>query len=160
MALLQLIGKPAIISVDEKGKILTVQKQLPMDDTLLSFTGIQNEDLAAGHLLEFTTDFPANPFLKKGYTWTDSTASTVSRFTVYAVNSRTTTITYSTTNLAGNLNSRINGVMLVDNESGIILKRSTQSVTTGYELVKGVIYTATRRTATSEICYKTTDLVK
>jgi len=160
MALLQMIGKPAIISIDGKGKILAVQKQLPMDDTLLSFTGIQNEYLAAGHLLEFTTDFPANPFLKKGYTWADSTASMVSHFTIYAVSSRTTTITYSTTNLAGNLNSRINGVMLVDNESGIILKRSTQSVSTGYELVKGVIYTATRRTATSEICYKMTDLAK
>jgi hypothetical protein len=160
MALLQMIGKPAVVSIDGKGKILAVQKQLPMDDTLLSFTGIQNEYLAAGHLLEFTTDFPANPFIKKGYTWTDSTASMVSHFTIYAVNSRTTTITYSTTNLAGNLNSRINGVMLVDNESGIILKRSTQSVSTGYELVKGVIYTATRRTATSEVCYKATDLAK
>ncbi len=157
MALLQMIGKPATISVDERGKILSVQKQLPMDDTLLSFTGIQNERLANGHLIEFTTDFPANPFLKKGYTWTDSTAATVTHFTIYAVSPRTTTITYSTTSLAGNLNSRINGVMLVDNQSGIILKRSTQSVTTGYELVKGVIYTATRRTATSEVCFKTTD---
>jgi len=160
MALLNMIGKPAVASVNEKGKILAIEKQLPMDDTLLSFTGIQNEALATGHLLEFTTDFPANPFIKKGYSWTDSTASAVSRFTIYAVNNRTTTITYSTTNLAGNLNSRINGVMLVDNGSGIILKRSTQSVTTGYELVKGVIYTATRRTATSEVCYKIPDVTK
>jgi len=160
MALLQLIGKPAMASIDERGKILSVQKQLPADDTLLSFTGIQNERLTNGHIIEFTTDFPANPFLKKGYTWTDSTATTVSHFTIYAVSSRTTTITYSTTSLTGNLNSRTNGVMLVDNESGIILKRSTQSVTTGYELVKGVIYTATRRTATSEINYKTVNAGK
>jgi hypothetical protein len=160
MALLQMIGKTAMVSVDEKGKILTIAKQLPMDDTLLSFTGIQNEPLATGHMLEFTTDFPANPFMRKGYAWTDSTSSAVSRFTIYAVNNRTTTITYSTTSLAGNLNSRINGVMLVDNGTGLILKRSTQSVTTGYELVKGVIYTATRRTATSEVCYKIPDVTK
>jgi hypothetical protein len=154
MALLQMIGKPALISVDEVGKILAVQKQLPADDTLLSFTGIQNENFSTGSLLEFTLDFPLNTFLKKGYTWTNTTATAVSNFTIYAVNSRTTTITYNTTDLAGNLNSRINGVMLVDNDTGIILKRSTQSVTTGYELVKGVIYTATRRTATSEVCFK------
>jgi len=160
MALLQMIGKPATVSVDEMGRVLSIQKQLPMDDTLLSFTGIQNEHLATGHLIEFTTDFPANPLLKKGYTWADSTANTLTHFTIYAVNTRTTTITYSTTSLAGNLNSRINGVMLVDNETGIILKRSTQSVTTGYELVKGVIYTATRRTATSEVCYKINDTAK
>jgi len=154
MALLQMVGKPSLVSVDEAGKIMSVQKQLSVDDTLLSFTGIQNETFANGSLLEFTLDFPGNTMLKKGYTWTNSSASRVSNFTIYAVNSRTTTITYTTTDLAGNLNSRINGVMLVDNESGIILKRSTQSVTTGYELVKGVIYTATRRTATSEVCYK------
>lgn len=154
MALLQMIGKPASLSIDDKGKIISVQKQLPADDTLLSFTGIQNEPLKTGVALEITSDFPANQFIRTGYTWTDSTANTISKFTIYAVNSRTTTITYSTTSLAGNLNSRINGVVLVDNETGIILKRSTQSVTTGYELVKGVIYTATRRTATSEVCYK------
>jgi len=155
MTLLQMIGKPALISVDAAGKILSVQKQLPADDTLLSFTGIQNETLTAGSLLEFTIDFPSNAFLKKGYTWKNTAGTAVTNFTIYAVNSRTTTITYTTTDLAGNLNSRINGVLLVDNDSGIILKRSTQSVTTGYELVKGVIYTATRRTATSEVCYKT-----
>jgi len=160
MALLQMIGKPAFLLVDAGGKIISVQKQLPMDDTLLSFTGIQNERLSNGTLVDFTLNFPLNAFLKKGYSWSDSTATTLSRFTIYAANSRTTTITYTTTSLAGNLNSRINGVLLVDNESGIILKRSTQSVTTGYELVKGVIYTATRRTATSEICYKTAVLSK
>ena len=154
MALLQMIGKPASVSVDDGGKILSVQKRLPVSDTLLSFTGIQNERLANGSLLEFTLDFPSNPFLKKGITWVDSTATTTTRFTVYAVTARTTTITYSSTDLSGNLNSRTNGVLLVDNDSGIILKRSTQSVTTGYELVKGVVYTATRRTATSEVCYK------
>jgi hypothetical protein len=160
MALLQMIGKPAMVSVDEKGKIIAIGKQSQADDTLLSFTGIQNEALATGHLLDFTTDFPANPFIKKGYSWTDSTASTVTRFTIYTVNDRTTTITYTSTTMAGNLNSRINGVMLVDNGTGLILKRSTQSVTTGYELVKGVIYTATRRTATSEVCYKIPEAAK
>jgi hypothetical protein len=155
MSLLQMIGKPALISIDEAGKILSVQKQIPADDTLLSFTGIQNESFASGNALEITLDFPLNAFLKKGYTWSNTIGTAVSNFTIYAVNSKTTTITYTTTDLAGNLNSRINGVMLVDNDSGIILKRSTQSVTTGYELVKGVIYTATRRTATAEVCYKT-----
>jgi len=156
MSLLQMIGRPALVSVDEDGKILSIQKQLPSDDTLLAFTGIQGENLVRGNSLDFTIDIPLGPTLKKGYSWTDSTTTTVSKFTVYAVNSRTTTITYSTTELSGNLNSRINGVVLLDNGTGLVLKRSTQSVSTGYELVKGVIYTATRRTAATEICYKVT----
>jgi hypothetical protein len=155
-ALSQLVGKTASVTVDEDGKILSVQKRLPADDTVLSFTGIQNENFVKGNLLDLTTDLPAGPMLKKDLTWTDSTANTVTKFTVYAVNSRTTTITYATTDHSGNLNSRINGVLLVENGTGLVLKRSTQSVTTGYELVKGVIYTATRRTATTEICYKIT----
>jgi hypothetical protein len=154
MALLQLVGKPEVVSVDENGSIAAIEKQLPRNDTLLSFTGIQYERLTAGNTLEFILDFPSNPFLKKGYTWTTSTPTGATNFTINAVTGRTTTIVYSSTDLSGNLNSRTNGVLLIDNETGIILKRATQSVTTGYELVKGVVYTATRRTATSEVCFK------
>ena len=154
MALMQLIGKSAVISVDDKGAIATVQKRIPMNDTLLSFTGMQAEHLYVHNTLEFLLDFPSNSFLKKGFTWADATPTSETNFTIHAITSRTTTITYTSSDRSDNLNSRINGVILIDNESGIILKRATQSVTTGYELVKGVIYTATRRTATSEVCYK------
>jgi hypothetical protein len=155
MGLLQMIGKPAYVSVDASGKILSVQRQQAANDTLLSFAGIQHEPLAAGNFLEFLMDFPANPFLKKGYTWTNSSSLAVTNFTIYEVTARTTTITYTSNSSSGSLNSRTNGVLLIENESGLVLKRSTQSVTTGYELVKGVVYTATRRSASSEVCYKT-----
>jgi hypothetical protein len=56
--------------------------------------------------------------------------------------------------LGGNLNSRINGSILIDNLTGIILKRYSQSVSTGYEMVNGVVYTATRRTAITEVSVK------
>ncbi len=154
MSLLQMIGKTASVSVDEEGKVLSVLRQLPADDTVLSFTGIQPEKFQSGNLLEFTVNLPLGPTFKKGFSWADSTSTKLTRFTVYAVNARTITITYSTTEFSGNLNSRVNGVLLVDNGTGLVLKRSTQSVTTGYELVKGIIYTATRRTATTEVCYK------
>lgn len=154
MTLSQMIGKPAVIAVDETGKVLTAQKQLPGSDTQLWFVGIQPEYFAPGNNVEFMLDFPANSFLKKGYTWADNSASTSTTYTINSVTGRTTTITYTSTDLQGNLNSKTNGVLLIDNDSGVILKRSTQSVTTGYVVVKGVVYTAIRRTATSEICYK------
>ena len=160
MTLFHMLGKPAVVSVDEAGKIVTAPKQLPGSDTQLWFVGIQPEFFMAGSTVDFILDFPSNPFLKKGYTWTDNTPSVTTTYTINAVTGRTTTITYSSTDLEGNLNSRTNGVLLIDNESGIVVKRSTQSVTTGYEVIKGVVYTAIRRTATSEVCYKKEDAQK
>jgi hypothetical protein len=157
MSLYQLIGKSAIISADSKGTILSVKRPEPVSDTLMAFTGIQSENLFPNNQLEFVLDFPANFFLKKGYTWTDVNAVYNvynTTYTIYAVTSRTTTITYKSSVLKDAMSTRINGVMLIDNDSGIILKRSMQSVTTGYEEIKGVIYTVIRRSATSEVCYK------
>ncbi|MCR8556094.1 hypothetical protein KXD93_00485 [Mucilaginibacter sp. BJC16-A38] len=160
MSLYQLIGKSAIVSADSKGTILAVKKREPVSDTLMAFTGIQSENLSPNNQLEFLLDFPASPFLKKGYTWTDvSPVNNVynTTYTIYAVTGRTTTITYKTSILKDAMNTRINGVMLIDNDSGVVLKRSMQSVTTGYEEIKGVIYTVIRRSASSEVCYKKTN---
>jgi len=156
----KMIGKPASVTISENGKILAVNKQLPVSDTLLSFTGIPNERLQIGDILSIILRFPLNPGLKKDYSWTDSVASTVSKFTISAINGRVTTISYKTTDLGKYLNSNTNGVMMVDNETGLIIKRAVQSVTVGYERVRGVVYTATRRTATTEECYKTSGLTK
>ncbi len=153
-ALARIVGKSSIVLIDTRGAVTNVQKLVALNDTLLSFTGIQPERLAEGYTLEFILDFSANPFLKKGYTWADATPDSETNFTIYAVTGRTTTITYNSSVLNGDLNSRINGVLLVDNQTGIILKRATQAVTTGYEVVNGVVYATTRRTATSEVCFK------
>jgi hypothetical protein len=44
--------------------------------------------------------------------------------------------------------------MIIDNNTGLVLKRYSQAVSTGYEVVNGVVYTATRRTAITETCIK------
>jgi hypothetical protein len=154
MGLLQMIGKTAGVTVDNKGQIISIQKPMVKNDTLMSFTGIQPENIAAGQTLGFIVDFPYNPSIKKGFAWADASPISETNYTIYAVTGRTTTITYTSSIFASTLNSRINGVMLIDNETGIILKRSSQSVSTGYEVVNGVVYTATRRTAIAEVSYR------
>jgi hypothetical protein len=99
-------------------------------------------------------DFQLNPNLKKGYSWVVNAASAETSYTIYAVSGRTTTITYKTSILGGNLNSRINGSILIDNNTGVVLKRYSQGVSTGYEMVNGIVYTATRRTAITEVNVK------
>jgi hypothetical protein len=142
------------VSVNNKGEILSLRRPVAVNDTLLSFTGIQPEYLSPGSTLQFMADFPVNPALKKGYSWTVSTSLRETNYIIYAINGRTTTITYKTSILGGNLNSRINGSILVDNDTGVILKQYSQSVSTGYEMVNGIVYTATRRTATTEVNIK------
>lgn len=147
----RMVNIQSAVSVNNKGEILSLKRPVAANDTLLSFAGIQPESLLPGTSLQFMVDFPVNPGLKKGYTWTDTRTSSETVYTIYAVNGRTTTITYKTTIFGGNLNSRVNGSLLIDNNSGLILKRASQSVSTGYEMVNGVVYTATRRTAITEM---------
>ncbi|SEP35647.1 hypothetical protein ACFGVS_22610 [Mucilaginibacter sp. AW1-7] len=150
----KMVNTRPMVTVNHKGEVLNLKRPVSVDDTLLSFTGIQPERLLPGSTLQFMVDFPVNPALKKGYTWTDATKAAETSYTIYAVSGRTTTITYKTSVLGGNLNSRINGSILIDNLTGIILKRYSQSVSTGYEMVNGVVYTATRRTAITEVSVK------
>jgi hypothetical protein len=150
----KIVNAQASVSVNNKGDILTVKRSAAANDTLLSFAGIQPENLATGNTLQFMVNFTINPSLKKGYTWKTTTANAETNYTIYAVSGLTTTITYKVSVLGGSLNSRINGTMLIDNNTGVVLKRYSQSVSTGYEMVNGVVYTATRRTAVTEISNK------
>jgi hypothetical protein len=154
MGLQKMVNAQWAVAVNNKGQILSLKRPVLVNDTLLSFTGIQPERLLPGTTLPFIVNFPVNTSLKKGYSWTDTTPSATTTYTIYAINGLTTTITYKTSILGGNLNSRINGSILIDNNTGIILKRYSQSVSTGYEMVNGIVYTATRRTAVTEVSVK------
>lgn len=135
------------VSINNKGGILVTRPPVKLNDTLLSFSGIQPEYFEAGSTVPFLADFTPNNTTKKGYQWTDKTSKTQTTYTIYAITPRTTTITYKASTLGGNLNSRVNGTILIDNNTGLVLKRYEQHVSTGYEMVNGVVYTATRRTA-------------
>lgn len=150
----RLAGMQISASVNAKSEIVTAHRSAAANDTLMAFAGIQPESLQPGSTLPFMIGFQYNPGLKKGYSWTVTSPAGETTYTIYGVNGRTSTITFKTSILGGNLNSRINGSMLIDNESGLILKRCSQTVSVGYEMVNGIVYTATRRTAITEVCTK------
>lgn len=154
VGLQKMVNSQSIVSINNKGEILNLKRPVVANDTLLSFAGIQPEHLSPGTNLQLMVDFPVSLTVKKGYSWKVATSSAETSYTVYAINGPTTVITYKTSVLGGSLNSRINGSILIDNNTGVILKRYAQSVSTGYEMVNGVVYTATRRTAVTEICNK------
>lgn len=150
----RLVNNKSDITANNKGEILIVKQPAGVSDTLLSFTGIQPDNLAPGKMLPFMVTLPANPLFKKGYSWMTNTGSSQTTYTIYAVSAQLTTVTYKTSLTGGSMNSRINGSMLISNETGLILKCSSQSVSVGYEMVNGVVYTATRRTAVTEVNIK------
>jgi len=138
------------VNINNKGEILVTRPPVKLNDTLLSFSGIQPEYFQAGSTVPFLANFPPSSTLKKGFSWQDNTPKAQTTYTIYAITPRSTTITYKSSRLGGNLNSRINGTIVIDNNTGLILKQYSQSVSTGYEMVNGVVYTATRRTAITE----------
>ncbi|PJJ83326.1 hypothetical protein [Mucilaginibacter auburnensis] len=152
---LQNLAKATLqLNVDNKGEIKVTRPPVKLNDTLVSFSGIQAEYFKAGTVVPFLTSFTPNVNLKKGYTWQDKTPKAQTTFTVYALTPRTITITYKASKLGESLNTRENGTIVIDNNTGLIIKRYAQSVSTGYEMVNGVVYTATRRTAITETCVK------
>jgi hypothetical protein len=154
VGLQKIVNAQAAVTVNKKGEIVNVRHPATVNDTLLSFTGIQPENLLPGSTLQFMVNFSLSQSLKKGYTWTNAANGAETVYTIYAINALTTTITYKTSVLGDNLNSRVNGSILINNNTGVVLKRSSQSVSTGYEMVNGIVYTATRRTATTEVSIK------
>jgi len=159
-ALKNLTGQTEKVTVDKNGFILAASKPTSQyaNDTLLSFAGLQTQQFYKGGSLDLTAGFQPNPTLKKNYTWGDSsvtgTHKIVSKYTIDNVSASTTTISFSSAVFDSYINSNINGVLVVDNKSGLMLNRQMQSVSIGYELVNGLVYAITRRSAVTESSYK------
>ena len=154
------VGKPASVDIDKTGIISAVDNASApyANDTVLAFSGIQPEKYNIGGELGLTARFAVNPSFVTGYKWTDSSVNNnikkVTNYRIELISDTTTTVSFTSSIFENYFNTNINGVLVIDNNSGIVLQRITQSSTTGFEVLNGLIYTETRRNAISEVCYK------
>lgn len=155
-------GKEASVnvSINHNGYITAASRTLPAygNNTTLAFTGLQPEEYVKGADWGLTADIPYSAAYKQGLTWADSVKSNnfkrVSTFKIDNAGGNTLTISFSTTINETNFNSSINGVLVMDINSGLVLNRQMQAVSIGYEVVNGTVYSATRRSAVAESCYQ------
>ncbi|HWB28128.1 MAG TPA: hypothetical protein VG738_21795 [Chitinophagaceae bacterium] len=155
-------GKEASVnlSINQNGYISSVARALPGDGNyvVLAFTGVQPEEYIKGADWGITADIPYSAAYQQGLTWTDSVKSNgfkrVSTFKIDAFSASYLTISFTTIINETNFNSTINGVLVMDVNTGLVLNRQMQCISIGYEVVGGTVYSATRRSAVSESCYR------
>jgi hypothetical protein len=158
--LLSAMEKPAMVDIDNSGIIVAVDDAVKQNnaDTAFLFSGIQPGQYTAGSDLGFIARFTTVPAFTIGYAWQDSSLvnniKTVTAYKIDAVTNTTTTISFTSIVNEEYYNTNITGVFVMDNATGIVLKRITQSATSGYAMLNGAMFTQLRRNAVIEVCYK------
>ncbi|MEO8884652.1 MAG: DUF6263 family protein [Mucilaginibacter sp.] len=159
-ALKYMVGKHSDVLVDRTGIILSDDdfSDKLANDTLLSFAGIQPESFIKGSQFNVIPNFVVKRGIKKGYKWKDtatfSRQKMTTRFWIDQVTPTNTIIKFKSFVTGDLVNSNSTGTYIVDNKSGILVQRLIQSISTGYQILNGVVYSTTRRISLSEDCAK------
>jgi hypothetical protein len=161
MALNSLIGKTVTISIDKNGIINDVNDPVEKyaTDTLLAFTGIQEDKLVVGNLLGLVADYPSSSSIKKGESWTtvtlpDTDLKISTTYTVGKSSDKYTNLMITSTSTEPVQNSNVNGVLVVDNASGVIMTTVLKTATVRYQEINNAFYSSARRTQVVENCNK------
>jgi len=150
-----LIQKTANVSLGKRDTIVSINNpdlQL-VNDTLLAFAGLPSP-LVEGGRLGLTVDYPNFATQKKGFTWekSNSKMGLTSKFKIKSRDSRTTTITFESNVRQPGSNSNTNGILVAENDSGIILECQMRTTKIDQQIFNKVLYTASRSIAISETC--------
>ena len=152
-----MVGKTNTVLVNRKGIIVSDNdySSYLANDTLLSFAGIQGESFIKGSQFVLIPNFVNKP-LGVGFKWSDT--STVNRqklktnFWIDALTEKNTIIKFTSNAQGNSINSNTNGTYVLDNNSGVLVQRIVQSISTGYIILGQEVYAITRRINLSETC--------
>lgn len=151
-----LIRQTIRLNTDSMGVILSVKSDSVKftPDPLVRFVGLLPQEFFAGNTLEFFKNFGLNNGSEKGYRWVDSSKTETGKtLTAYKVESKTGTVTsvQFTRSITDSLyNTNTNGEMLIDNKQGMILEKTTKTITVENQWLNGNEYRVIRRRAQSE----------
>ncbi|MGF7073934.1 DUF6263 family protein [Mucilaginibacter sp. 3215] len=160
MALQSLIGKSVTLSIDKNGIITDVNDpdERYATDTLLLFAGFKQDQFITGTRLNLVAD--NSEALKTDASWVSNISSGNEKInTTYTVNQSTqpdkyTNLMLTSTSSAPEQNSNTNGVLVVDNASGVVLVSTVKTATLSYKFVNDATYSFGRRTEVVENCIK------
>lgn len=160
MALQSLIGKSVTLTIDKNGVITDVNDpdERYATDTLLLFAGFKQDQFTTGSRLGLVSDNSAA--LKAGTSWTSNLSPGNEKVnTTYTVQQsaepdKYTNLMLTSASSSAEQNSNVNGVLVVDNFSGVVLVSSLKTATLSYKFVNDVTYSLNRRTEVLENCTK------
>lgn len=159
-ALSKMVGEVHTVSLDKSGKITQVgdPAKASANAQVAGMTGLYNKSLANGNFLNFGTAFSLPAGAKKGSKWNDtktigqSTEKTT--YTVEATTATTTTVSFKTEQSMPCSNANLNGMLIMDNETGVVLQRIVKLNSLSNESVEGKSYSVNRLNTISEVTTK------
>ncbi|MES2418977.1 MAG: DUF6263 family protein [Bacteroidota bacterium] len=159
-ALSKMIGETHTVSLDKTGKITQVADaaKATANIQVAAISGLYNKALTVGNTLNFGAGFKLPTGAKKGTTWTETQtkgeAITNTTFTVEASTTTATSISFKSESRQPGINTNLNGLLVMDNTTGVILQRVVKTNSLSNEIVGDKTYAASRKSIISEICYK------
>lgn len=155
-AIKSLLNQTFLVQVDKKGNILTVKTnsiEYP-SDPLPEILGLFSNSFIKGGTIGLITNYNFNTLQGNRFSNIDSSIINNNKtVTTYSINSQTDSLTviFFTQKIQGSLTStNTNGVLMVNNATGMVVEKATKSITAEDQIFNGMAYSIIRKTATIE----------
>lgn len=160
MALSKMVGETQTLSLDKSGKITQVgdMAKASANAEVATMAGVYNKSLENGNFLNFGAIFTLPANAKKGTKWDETITKGESieniTYAVESITATTTTISIKSEQKMPGSATSANGLILMDNATGVVLERVVKLNTFSNESVDGKSYLASRLNAISEVITK------
>ena len=150
-----LMNRTLFLKVDSIGFVVSVDdNNTRQPDSLVTILGLFPNKPIRGEPSNFLTGYNFSTLHGNGFTIADSSArnnrKTVTNYSISFQTDTTTTITFSQRITDSLANTNTNGFFVVNNYSGLIMERTTKSITAEEQLFNEVNYSIIRKTAIKE----------
>lgn len=159
-ALKKLIGNSYTIGINKAGKITSVEdlQNIQAYALVAAAAGLYYKEIKVGNTLNFGAFFKLPEQAKVGYSWpeernTDQAKAKIT-YTIEKVTAKQTQISYKTEESQQGVNTNVNGALLLDNETGVVMVRVVKANALSNEAIEGKIFMANRKRDIVESCVK------
>lgn len=160
-ALSKMVGETQTLSLDKSGKITQVgdMAKASLHAQVAGVAGVYNKSLVNGSFLNFGATFNLPTDAKKGTKWNETTTKGTSTekttYTVESVTATTTKVAVKSEQSMPGSNTNLNGILIVDNATGVVLQRIVKLNTLSNEsTADGKKYMVSRLNTISEVITK------
>lgn len=155
-----LVGTTHALNLDKSGKVTQVANadKAMSDAAVAGSAGVYFDNMAVGKTLKLGANFKLPAGASKGTTWKEENkASGVTTKTTYKVDetsAKQTKVSFTSESAQTGINTNTSGVMVLDNNSGVVVQRVLKIDSKGNSSLDGKTFiTSTKRTL-SESCEK------
>lgn len=158
--LYNMVGGTQTLNLDKAGKIIQVGNvaKAASDAETAADAGVYFENLTVGNTIKLGADFKLPAGYAKGSTWKDNTkVGELTRNTTYKVEETTadfTKVSFTTEQKDTGFNININGALVMDNNTGVVVQRVLKTDSKSNESLDGKTFITATKRILSEVAEK------